>query len=88
MATVSRTSTHVKKRWTQRSDDPGKSIWNAWEESIQLVGTGLYGEETRYHKETGTILVRNEDELVTAIDVATAKPSVKRAVYFYTGERV
>lgn len=86
--TVARASTHVKERWAERANDPGVSIWNAWEDADRIVGTGLYGEETRYHEETGIVLVRNENELVTAIDVATAKDSVKRAVYFYTGTRV
>lgn len=84
---VSQVKGHVKDRWAQRSDDPGKSIWNAWEEAEQISGTGFYGDEVRYHMESEVFLVREEHYLTTVMEFESAKPQARRALYYFTGEK-
>ena len=86
--TLQRVSDHVsERRWLQRSDDPVMDPLDAWADATPIYGHGLEGDEVRHHAHTGTVLVRKDDTLVTAIDVEGAKQSVRRAVHYFGGEQ-
>lgn len=81
-----RVSDHVvRKRWFQRSSDVTMHPVDAWHEGVPIYGSGLDGDEVRYHAHTETVLVRKNDTLVTVIDEPTAKRSVRMAVHHFGG---
>lgn len=74
-------SRHVRiERWASVSDDPVVDPLTAWEYGEEVLGTGLVGDEVRYHEYTGTILVRRTHTIATAIDLETARPEIRAAV--------
>ncbi|MCU4799716.1 hypothetical protein OB920_04965 [Halobacteria archaeon HArc-gm2] len=85
---LDRVSSHVsERRWLQRSDNPIMDPVDAWADATPIYGHGLEGDEVRHHDHTGTVLVRKDDTLVTAIDVEGAKRSIRNAVRVWGGEQ-
>lgn len=73
---------------TVRWDKPGEAlainfqVQRAWSQSIPLVpnSTRLANDELRFHWPTETVLLRKDIDIVTVIDVPTAKNHVQRGV--------
>lgn len=71
---------HAAERWAARSADVDHGPIVAWIEGEPVTGHDLDADEVRYHPESGTVLLRRDEALVTVLDIATARPPVRRAV--------
>lgn len=72
-------SGHVRNRFAQRAPRfPGALA--AWLEAKPFTGGDLTGDEFRYHRETNTVLIRNDDTLTTVISASTARSAVQRDI--------
>lgn len=81
-------STHAAERWHERTDSPGVGPIVAWNEAERRNIRGVHGDETRYHRESETILVRKARVLVTVVDAEDARPEVRQDLYGQRGEPV
>lgn len=73
-------SSHAAERWHQRTKTPGVGPIVAWNEAERREISDLDADEIRYHKPTGTLLLKNGGVLVTVIEVATARQPIRKAV--------
>jgi hypothetical protein len=62
-------SDHLAMRWDERTDPDAVAPETAWEEASRLRDAEILtgADECRYHRDTGTILLRNKHTLVTAM---------------------
>lgn len=73
-------SEHAAERWHQRTDAPGIGPLVAWNAAERRDVDGLHGDEIRFHRATKTFLIQKSGVLVTVVDVATARPSIRASV--------
>jgi len=72
---------HAAIRWHQHTSSPGVGPVVAWTQGEPCSPPTLEADEVRYHRPTDTLLLKKEGVLVTVIDVQTARPAIRSAVY-------
>lgn len=70
---------HVAEQWRDRSRLPEMDIVDAWNDSIEIYDHSFDAEEARYHHPSRIALLCKQTDLVTAIDVPTARYQAKEA---------
>jgi len=70
---------HVEDQWQDRSRVPQMDIIDAWNNSIEIFKHGFDAQEARYHHPSRIVLLQKRTDLVTAIDVRTARYTGKVA---------
>lgn len=62
-------SDHLAMRWDERTPADSVAPETAWEQAVRIRDAELVtgADECRYHEPTGTILLRNDHTLVTAM---------------------
>lgn len=64
---------HVREKWSERSRTPKQSIIDSWNESIEIFDHWFEAQEARYHHPSRIVFLHKRTDLVTAIDVPTAR---------------
>lgn len=72
---------HAAERWAARSADVDHGPVVAWVEGAPVAEPhGLDADEVRFHRPSGTVLLRRDEAIVTVIDADTAKSALRRAL--------
>lgn len=74
---------HAYDRWGERSDLAGTIVPRvAWYDAEPVPDThGHVSDETRFHRDSGTVPLRRGDALVTVLGVEQADRDLKRALH-------
>lgn len=72
-------SDHALERWETRARFD-MDLMEAWRQATEVSGSGISGDEIRYHLGSNTFIVRKDDTLVTVLwEGSTSKRARKAA---------